>query len=119
MLPTHAAGGLLFFSALERTCSWMTDMLPAKTNKSMKASGFRKPLRSKLGCDHLEYTRLVYDEPDWMRYQPFLEERGYMLRPRYRPDWVPQMLTPGKIPLECEDAISSKVRFGVQPSEFR
>ncbi|KAJ7023878.1 kinase-like domain-containing protein [Mycena alexandri] len=78
----------------------------------MKASGFRKPLRSKLGCDHLEYTRLVYDERDWMRYQPFLEERGYMLRPRYRPDWVPQMLTPGKIPLECEDAISSKVRFG-------
>ncbi|KAJ7744207.1 kinase-like domain-containing protein [Mycena metata] len=110
MLPTHAAGGLLFFSALERTCSWMSDvMLPMKTNTPMKAPGFRQPLRSKtVGCDHLEYTTLVYDEPGWMRCQPFLEERGYILRPRYRPGWVPEMLTPGKLPQECEDAIFSK-----------
>lgn len=25
----------------------------------------------------------------WRDYQPWLEERGYILRPRYSPDWVP------------------------------
>ncbi|KAJ7152360.1 kinase-like domain-containing protein [Mycena filopes] len=57
---------------------------------------------------HPEFTALVDDESVWLQYQPFLEERGYMLRPRYRPGWVPEMLTPGKIPSECEDTIRFK-----------
>lgn len=29
------------------------------------------------------------DEMFWVDYQPFLLSRGYKLRPRYQPDWVP------------------------------
>lgn len=32
--------------------------------------------------------KLTLCERWWVRRQPFLEERGYMLRPRYRPGWV-------------------------------
>ncbi|KAJ7649360.1 kinase-like domain-containing protein [Mycena polygramma] len=49
-------------------------------------------------------TQLVDGELEWARYQPFLEERGYMLRPRYRPGWVSEVLTTGKTVLECEDS---------------
>lgn len=32
----------------------------------------------------------------WLAHQPFLESRGYQLRPRYRPGWVkPWTKTPG------------------------
>ncbi|KAJ7620603.1 kinase-like domain-containing protein [Mycena polygramma] len=51
------------------------------------------------------WTSLVDDELEWARYQPFLEQHGYMLRPRYRPGWVSEMLTTGKGPRECEDSI--------------
>ncbi|KAJ7489591.1 hypothetical protein FB451DRAFT_1024690 [Mycena latifolia] len=49
----------------------------------------------------------------WVDRQPFLEEHGYMLRPRYRPEWVPTMLTPGTFPWDCEDSIPSSVRYGL------
>ncbi|KAJ6482835.1 kinase-like domain-containing protein [Mycena vitilis] len=52
-----------------------------------------------------EWTSLVDDEREWARYQPFLEESGYMLRPRYRPGWVSEMRTAGKGSWECEDSI--------------
>ncbi|KAJ6579219.1 hypothetical protein DFH09DRAFT_913548 [Mycena vulgaris] len=41
----------------------------------------------------------------WASYQPFLEQRGYMLRPRYRPGWVSEAETTGKDPHLCEDSI--------------
>ncbi|KAJ6569075.1 hypothetical protein B0H19DRAFT_1256748 [Mycena capillaripes] len=50
-------------------------------------------------------TALADEEVEWARYQPFLEQRGYKLRPRYRPGWVPEMLRTGKKSWECEDAI--------------
>ncbi|KAJ7474251.1 hypothetical protein FB451DRAFT_944957, partial [Mycena latifolia] len=43
-------------------------------------------------------------EREWAHYQPFLEGRGYMLRPRYRPGWVPEAIALGKSLWECEDS---------------
>ncbi|KAJ7151731.1 hypothetical protein C8R46DRAFT_1357934 [Mycena filopes] len=51
---------------------------------------------------------LLEHEQDWVRYQPFLEERGYMLRPRYRPGWVSENLRTGKDWWDCEDLIVQK-----------
>ncbi|OSD01770.1 hypothetical protein PYCCODRAFT_1436060 [Trametes coccinea BRFM310] len=35
------------------------------------------------------FARLTSAEQWWKDHQPFFAEHGYMLRPRYRPDWVP------------------------------
>ena len=34
-------------------------------------------------------TKLTAKEAVWREKQPFLEQQGYMLRPRYRPGWIP------------------------------
>ncbi|KAJ7449256.1 kinase-like domain-containing protein [Mycena latifolia] len=58
--------------------------------------------------EYAPWTNLVEEEYMWAHYQPFLEEQGYMLRPRYRPGWVPSLLTPGTFPWECEDSHPSR-----------
>ena len=40
----------------------------------------------------------------WRDRQPFLEYKGYMLRPRLRPGWTPSWLTTGEDHDYCEDA---------------
>ena len=40
----------------------------------------------------------------WRDRQPFLESKGYMLRPRLRPGWTPSWLATGKSRLFCEDS---------------
>ncbi|KAF8211895.1 hypothetical protein K438DRAFT_1708118 [Mycena galopus ATCC 62051] len=40
----------------------------------------------------------------WAKHQPFLQSCGYMLRRRYRPGWIPDVLT-GKSVLHCEDSL--------------
>ncbi|KAF8182124.1 kinase-like domain-containing protein [Mycena galopus ATCC 62051] len=49
-------------------------------------------------------TTLGEEERFWANHQPFLESRGYMLRRRYRPGWIPDVLT-GKTLLQCEDCL--------------
>jgi hypothetical protein len=39
----------------------------------------------------------------WRDQQLWLKERGYMLRPRYRADWVPSWKGTNKIWIQCED----------------
>ncbi len=34
-------------------------------------------------------------EMSWVAIQPFLESRGYQLRPRFHPDWEPSWLQKG------------------------
>ncbi|KAJ7676306.1 hypothetical protein B0H17DRAFT_945477 [Mycena rosella] len=51
------------------------------------------------------WTTLGDAERYWVHYQPFLEEHGYRLRPRYRSGWISDMLRLGKGLLECEDSI--------------
>jgi hypothetical protein len=38
------------------------------------------------------YSRAELDQSEtfWKDHQPWLEESGYRLRPRYRPSWVPE-----------------------------
>ncbi|OJT09376.1 hypothetical protein TRAPUB_14158 [Trametes pubescens] len=56
------------------------------------------------------FARLTDEEIYWRDHQVFLEAHGYMLRPRYRPDWTPSWR--GKRPqdaLKAEDAFALKV----------
>lgn len=41
----------------------------------------------------------------------FLENRGYTLRPRFKPDWTPSWLGTNRDPDFCEDSIRSVVRI--------
>ncbi|KAI0724169.1 kinase-like domain-containing protein [Fomitopsis betulina] len=55
---------------------------------------------------------LNYDyELAWIRRQPWLQSRGYMLRPRYRPGWIPSRRATGACPQDYKDSIS----WGVLP----
>lgn len=42
-------------------------------------------------------------ETRWRDKQPFLEQHGYMLRPRYHAEWVPSWFHNGLDPESCED----------------
>ncbi|KDQ64115.1 hypothetical protein JAAARDRAFT_27739 [Jaapia argillacea MUCL 33604] len=44
-------------------------------------------------------------EEEWRDRQPFLASRGYMLRPRYRPGWIPSWHGTNIHPSYCEDSI--------------
>ncbi|KAH9918117.1 uncharacterized protein B0H18DRAFT_1032100 [Fomitopsis serialis] len=51
----------------------------------------------------------VWEAP-WRDRQRFLQSRGYMLRPRYHPDWVPSWRTNNQSIIWCEDALSAPLR---------
>ncbi|EJF57672.1 hypothetical protein DICSQDRAFT_91991 [Dichomitus squalens LYAD-421 SS1] len=46
----------------------------------------------------------------WRDHQVWLRERGYMLRPRYRPEWVPSWSSGQRQYYECEDG--QRLRHG-------
>ncbi|ELU40825.1 Pkinase domain-containing protein [Rhizoctonia solani AG-1 IA] len=46
-------------------------------------------------------------EKNWVHFQPYLVSKGYQLRPRYRPGWVPSWKLSGANPYDCEDSIDS------------
>jgi hypothetical protein len=48
--------------------------------------------------------KLSSHEVKWRDRQPFLESKGYMLRPRLRPGWTPSWLSTGQDYDDCEDA---------------
>ncbi|KAH0583283.1 hypothetical protein H2248_011158 [Termitomyces sp. 'cryptogamus'] len=41
----------------------------------------------------------------WVKYQPFLLSRGYRLRPRYNPDWIPSWPVDQPVDVEPEDSL--------------
>ncbi|KAG6809342.1 hypothetical protein H0H92_000633 [Tricholoma furcatifolium] len=43
----------------------------------------------------------------WRKYTPLFKERGYTVRPRYRPDWIPSWWNTSKDWEDCEDAIAN------------
>ncbi|KAI0045022.1 hypothetical protein FA95DRAFT_1496145 [Auriscalpium vulgare] len=55
-------------------------------------------------------TLLLHEFP-WLGRQPFLESKGYMLRPRLRPGWTPSWISNGKDPALCEDNYPSPMRI--------
>ena len=46
----------------------------------------------------------------WVERQEALERAGYMLRPRYRPGWVPSWSLTNKLYFRCEDGQKQGVR---------
>ncbi|KAA1476398.1 kinase-like protein [Dentipellis sp. KUC8613] len=51
-------------------------------------------------------ARLHRVERQWAKIQPWLQSKGYMLRPRFRPGWVPSWKGEGEVQVQqCEDAI--------------
>jgi hypothetical protein len=62
---------------------------------------------------NLEYRKageLRASEIPWRDRQPWLEEQGYMLRPRYRPGWIPSWKKSGKRWQDAEDEQIASVR---------
>lgn len=59
------------------------------------------------------FSNLSLWERRWRDRQRFLQSRGYILRPRYHPDWVPSWRIPdsNKVIAYCEDAIRAPVRL--------
>lgn len=55
--------------------------------------------------------QLADAEKRWVGYQPYLLSKGYQLRPRYRPDWIPSWTIHGGNPMLCEDGWDSLVWF--------
>ncbi|OBZ70888.1 hypothetical protein A0H81_09384 [Grifola frondosa] len=52
---------------------------------------------------------LMPSECYWRDSQPWLEASGYMLRPRYKPDWTPSWKDTKKPYYECEDGLESSL----------
>jgi len=50
-------------------------------------------------------TALSIIEEEWRDRQVFLESKGYLLRPRLRPGWIPSWTGTGRTPQDFEDAI--------------
>lgn len=50
----------------------------------------------------------------WRDHQEWLAERGYMLRPRYKPDWVPSWKDTNENPAIFEDGMPMQVRTNLQ-----
>ncbi len=46
----------------------------------------------------------------WRDRYTFLHNNGYILRPRYHPDWKPSWLGTNRKPIFCEDSIMLSVR---------
>ena len=57
--------------------------------------------------------QLTTTEVFWRDHQKWLQDKGYMLRPRYMPDWKPSWLEngDGRRPMEYEDAQPLHVRY--------
>ncbi|CAE6497419.1 unnamed protein product [Rhizoctonia solani] len=68
----------------------------------------KRELHSPPAIAGLEDDDAVYGlnnaERAWVPYEPYLKAKGYTLRPRYRPDWVPSWKLNGKYPADCEDS---------------
>ena len=61
---------------------------------------------------HKAHTILDPFEEQWRNRQPYLQSRGYSLRPRYHPGWVASwQLDPTLNPTRCEDYIEAPVRY--------
>ena len=67
-------------------------------------------LQHPYNCDKLPGGIYRY-EHIWIEHQPLFAERGYRLRPRYRPDWKPSRRDTDLDPTFVEDSIFHWVRI--------
>lgn len=59
----------------------------------------------------LEEDQLTPNEIWWSQHFEWLKDRGYLLRPRYAPDWVPSWKGTKKERFSCEDSNVPMVSF--------
>ncbi|KAG5349874.1 hypothetical protein E4T56_gene8386 [Termitomyces sp. T112] len=57
------------------------------------------------GLQEYDPTKLSSGEIFWRDHYNFLKDRGYTLRKRYDPDWIPSWINTSKQRLDCEDAL--------------
>ncbi|KAG8749418.1 hypothetical protein FRC11_011350 [Ceratobasidium sp. 423] len=57
-----------------------------------------------VGLDDDVAYGLSSTEREWAVHAPYLKAKGYTLRPRYMPGWVPSWKSNGKRPSDCEDS---------------
>jgi hypothetical protein len=50
----------------------------------------------------------------WRDHYNFLKDKGYKLRSRYSPDWVPSWMNTKKVDIECEDGIMPRVSGSIK-----
>ncbi|KAG6900741.1 hypothetical protein C0993_003767 [Termitomyces sp. T159_Od127] len=62
------------------------------------------------GLEQWNPAQLTPSEIFWRDHYHFLKDRGYTLRMRYDPDWIPSWINASKEWLDCEDAIHIPVR---------
>ena len=55
---------------------------------------------------------LLEAEVYWRDRYAFLQESGYVLRPRYHPEWKPSWTGTNRDPMFCEDSIALVVWAG-------
>jgi hypothetical protein len=55
------------------------------------------------------HSHLTENEIWWRDHYNFLSEKGYKLRNRYSPDWVPSWTNTNKVPINCEDGVRPRV----------
>jgi hypothetical protein len=73
--------------------------------------GLLDDLRNKgVKLEFRKQGELRKSEIPWRDRQPWLEEQGYMLRPRYRPGWQPSWKKSGKRWQDAEDEQIASVR---------
>lgn len=65
--------------------------------------------RGLIAEDNERYGKLDNHEIFWRNRQQWLQEQGYVLRPRYRTDWKPSWLGTDKSYWDCEDGQSFAV----------
>lgn len=58
---------------------------------------------------YYDHLTLLPFEIFWCDHQEWLAEKGYMLRPRYRPDWVPSWKGIGDNHVFYEDGVALNV----------
>ncbi|KAL5513661.1 hypothetical protein ACEPAH_4060 [Sanghuangporus vaninii] len=75
----------------------MCARLDSQHSTASSSSGSSNPLSR-------EFEQLNNHERWWMERAEFLESRGYRLRPRFRPGWVPSWQNSGQDPFDFEDA---------------
>lgn len=66
----------------------------------------------------LRPVKLNDSEVRWRDRYAFLLDRGFLLRPRYRPGWTPSWVGTKLDPIDCEDSFQAIVRSAFQPTCF-
>lgn len=93
-LEASDSDALVGVAALPRT----TMLSPAERERVL---AYRAALKIE---NNTRNSTLHPDEKVWPERHPLLESRGYILRPRYRPGWIPSWHGTDKWAMDCEDS---------------